>query len=166
MLSTVAPAAAAANPPAPQAMADYATLQSMLSTIAAVGLLSLSSQQAMADYATLIWELREELKDPDAPVIGFGGCARLACLFVLPCLTSQAPASCIIAFVYVYSTHLLMVIECRSRSGSCPAGPSTAILTSFAILLLVAISFPQNRRSYGGMLGQLVESARGICRVQ
>lgn len=29
--------------------------------------------QAMADYATLIWELREQLEDPDAPVIGFGG---------------------------------------------------------------------------------------------
>lgn len=27
----------------------------------------------MADYATLIWELKEELKDPHVPVIGFGG---------------------------------------------------------------------------------------------
>ncbi|PRW44843.1 prolyl endopeptidase-like isoform A [Chlorella sorokiniana] len=33
----------------------------------------LTTEQAMADYATLIWELKEELKDPDAPVIGFGG---------------------------------------------------------------------------------------------
>ncbi|KAL4448337.1 hypothetical protein ABPG75_005556 [Micractinium tetrahymenae] len=33
----------------------------------------LTSEQAMADYATLIWELREQLKDPDVPVIGFGG---------------------------------------------------------------------------------------------
>lgn len=34
-----------------------------------------SSVQAMADYATLIWSLREELNDPDAPVIGLGGYA-------------------------------------------------------------------------------------------
>lgn len=33
----------------------------------------LTTEQAMADYATLIWSLREELNDPDAPVIGFGG---------------------------------------------------------------------------------------------
>jgi lysosomal Pro-X carboxypeptidase len=33
----------------------------------------LTSEQAMADYATLIWELKEELQDPDVPVIGFGG---------------------------------------------------------------------------------------------
>ncbi|KAL4433268.1 hypothetical protein ABPG77_003316 [Micractinium sp. CCAP 211/92] len=33
----------------------------------------LTSEQAMADYATLIWELREQLEDPDVPVIGFGG---------------------------------------------------------------------------------------------
>lgn len=33
----------------------------------------LTSEQAMADYATLIWELREEVKDPGVPVIGFGG---------------------------------------------------------------------------------------------
>lgn len=29
----------------------------------------------MADYATLIWELKEELRDGDTPVIGFGGWA-------------------------------------------------------------------------------------------
>lgn len=34
---------------------------------------ALLSVQAMADYAGLIWELREELGDPDVPVIGFGG---------------------------------------------------------------------------------------------
>ena len=36
-------------------------------------------QQAMADYATLIGELQEQLAEPDAPVIGFGGsCERHA----------------------------------------------------------------------------------------
>ncbi|GAB4814859.1 hypothetical protein N2152v2_001905 [Parachlorella kessleri] len=33
----------------------------------------LTTEQAMADFATLIWELKEELKDPAVPVIGFGG---------------------------------------------------------------------------------------------
>ncbi|PSC70433.1 Lysosomal Pro-X carboxypeptidase [Micractinium conductrix] len=33
----------------------------------------LTTEQAMADYAQLLWELKEELGDPDVPVIGFGG---------------------------------------------------------------------------------------------
>ncbi|KDD71492.1 serine carboxypeptidase S28, partial [Helicosporidium sp. ATCC 50920] len=33
----------------------------------------LTTEQAMADYATLIWDLRAELGQESAPVIGFGG---------------------------------------------------------------------------------------------
>lgn len=33
----------------------------------------LTSEQAMADYAGLLWDLKQELKDPDVPVVGFGG---------------------------------------------------------------------------------------------
>ena len=27
----------------------------------------------MADFATLIWQLKQEARDPDLPVVGFGG---------------------------------------------------------------------------------------------
>ena len=29
--------------------------------------------QAMADYAELVWALKQELRDPELPVVGFGG---------------------------------------------------------------------------------------------
>ena len=41
----------------------------------------LTTEQAMADFAGLIFELRQELQDPEVPVIGFGG-SYGACIII------------------------------------------------------------------------------------
>lgn len=45
----------------------------------------------MADYATLLWELKEELGDPEVPVIGFGGYALAAA--ACSCCIAPLPAA-------------------------------------------------------------------------